>query len=65
MTTLTKAINEGWVHPNINLSDPEEDVNMDLLVGPVKEKLDIDVALSNSFGFGGHNSAVLFGAWKP
>jgi len=60
-----KAINAGWVHPNINLSDPEADVNMALLVGPVKEKLEINVALSNSFGFGGHNSAVLFGAWRP
>jgi 3-oxoacyl-[acyl-carrier-protein] synthase II len=60
-----KAINEGWVHPNINLEDPEDDVDLNLLVGPVKEKLDINVALSNSFGFGGHNSAVLFGKWNP
>ena len=60
-----KAINEGWVHPNINLEDPEDDVDMNLLVGPEKERLDVNVALSNSFGFGGHNSAVLFGGYKP
>ena len=60
-----KAINEGWVHPNINLEDPEDDVDMNLLVGPEKERLDVNVALSNSFGFGGHNSAVLFSGYKP
>ena len=60
-----KAIQCGEVHPNINLEDPEDDVEMGLLVGPVSEKLDVRVALSNSFGFGGHNSAVLFGKYEP
>ena len=60
-----KAILTGEVHPNINLEDPEEDVDMNLLVGPTREKLDVRVALSNSFGFGGHNSAVLFGKYEP
>ena len=60
-----QAIATGWVHPNLNLTDPEDDVDVNLLVGPTKEQLDINVALSNSFGFGGHNSAVLFAAYKP
>ncbi|KAL6010510.1 Protein TRANSPORT INHIBITOR RESPONSE 1 [Asimina triloba] len=34
------------------------------LVGPKKERLDIKAALSNSFGFGGHNSSILFGPYK-
>jgi len=60
-----KAIQLGEVHPNINLEDPEDDVELALLVGDKSEKLDVDVVLSNSFGFGGHNSAVLFGKYVP
>ena len=58
-----KAIVTGEVHPNINLDEPEDDVDMEMLVGSTREKLDVNVALSNSFGFGGHNSAVLFGKY--
>ncbi|KAF8401125.1 hypothetical protein HHK36_014429 [Tetracentron sinense] len=59
-----QAIRTGWVHPNINLENPEEDVDTNVLVGPKKERLDIKVALSNSFGFGGHNSSILFIPYK-
>ncbi|KAK6941250.1 Beta-ketoacyl synthase, C-terminal [Dillenia turbinata] len=59
-----QAIRTGWVHPNINLECPDEGVDTRVLVGPKKERLDIKVALSNSFGFGGHNSSILFGAYN-
>ncbi|XP_068658928.1 3-oxoacyl-[acyl-carrier-protein] synthase II, chloroplastic-like [Aristolochia californica] len=59
-----QAIRTGWVHPNINLENPDHGVDTKLLVGPRKEKLDIKVALSNSFGFGGHNSSILFVPYK-
>ncbi|GFS43787.1 fatty acid biosynthesis 1 [Actinidia rufa] len=59
-----QAIRTGWVHPNINLEHPEECLDMNVLVGPKKERLDIKVALSNSFGFGGHNSSILFAPYK-
>ncbi|PSS02051.1 3-oxoacyl-[acyl-carrier-protein] synthase [Actinidia chinensis var. chinensis] len=59
-----QAIRTGWVHPNINLENPDEGVDMNVLVGPRKERLDIKVALSNSFGFGGHNSSILFAPYK-
>mgnify|MGYP001358842108 FL=1 len=56
-----KAIQLGEVHPNINLEDPEDDVELGLLVGDKSEKLAVDVALSNSFGFGGHNGTLVLG----
>uniref|UniRef100_A0A7N0VBU1 beta-ketoacyl-[acyl-carrier-protein] synthase I n=1 Tax=Kalanchoe fedtschenkoi TaxID=63787 RepID=A0A7N0VBU1_KALFE len=59
-----QAIRTGWVHPNINLEDPDEGVDTKVLVGPKKERLEIKTALSNSFGFGGHNSCILFAPYK-
>ncbi|KAJ9691879.1 hypothetical protein PVL29_011136 [Vitis rotundifolia] len=59
-----KAIQTGWVHPNINLENPDQGVDTNFLVGSKKERLDIKVALSNSFGFGGHNSSILFAPYK-
>ncbi|KAL5703908.1 beta-ketoacyl-[acyl-carrier-protein] synthase II [Ranunculus cassubicifolius] len=59
-----QAIRTGWIHPNINLENPEEGLDMKVLVGNKKERLDIKVALSNSFGFGGHNSSILLAPYK-
>ncbi|KAG2313322.1 hypothetical protein Bca52824_024879 [Brassica carinata] len=59
-----QAIRTGWVHPNINLDNPENGVDTKLLVGPEKERLNIKAALSNSFGFGGHNSSIIFAPYK-
>ena len=55
-----KAIETGKVHPTINQDDIDDDAR-DLDTVPKKaQDLDIDVAISNSFGFGGHNSVVAF-----
>ncbi|KAG2254262.1 hypothetical protein Bca52824_084398 [Brassica carinata] len=59
-----QAIRTGWVHPNINLESPDNGVDTNLLVGPEKERLEIKAALSNSFGFGGHNSSIIFAPYK-
>ncbi|KAK4432777.1 3-oxoacyl-[acyl-carrier-protein] synthase II, chloroplastic [Sesamum alatum] len=59
-----QAIRTGWIHPNVNLENPDDGVDTNVLVGPTKERLDINVALSNSFGFGGHNSSILFAPYK-
>ncbi|KAH7284973.1 hypothetical protein KP509_33G004900 [Ceratopteris richardii] len=55
-----QAIRTGWIHPTINVDNPEKEIDMNIIVGAQKERLDIKVALSNSFGFGGHNSSILF-----
>lgn len=54
----------GFVHPNLNLETPEEAVDLGVLVGAEKQALEVDVALSNSFGFGGHNSCIMFRKFK-
>ncbi len=57
------AIQTGELHPTINCDDPEDEAkDLNLCLGG-KVKQDIDVAASNSFGFGGHNSTILFGSY--
>jgi len=59
------AIQTGKLHPTLNMDDPEESVQDLDIVGKEAEDHQIDVALSNSFGFGGHNSALLFAPYSP
>lgn len=54
-----KSLAEGILHPTMNLVNPDPDCDLDYTVGS-SFKLDIRTALSNSLGFGGHNSAVVF-----
>ncbi|SDB21573.1 3-oxoacyl-[acyl-carrier-protein] synthase II [Ruminococcaceae bacterium FB2012] len=54
-----KALQEGIIPPTINLNEPDEEC--DLNYCPNKAvKADIDLAISNSLGFGGHNACVAF-----
>ncbi len=54
------AINKHIVPPTINLDNLDEEV-ADLNYVPNKaEKLDVNIALTNSFGFGGHNAVLVF-----
>ncbi|XP_057797705.1 3-oxoacyl-[acyl-carrier-protein] synthase I, chloroplastic-like [Salvia miltiorrhiza] len=59
-----KAITMGWLHPTINQFNREPSVDFDTVANE-KQQHDINVAISNSFGFGGHNSVVAFSAFKP
>ena len=55
------AIKNQFVPPTINVfnRDPEIDQRIDLTENKGKSRK-IDVALSNGFGFGGHNATVIF-----
>jgi 3-oxoacyl-[acyl-carrier-protein] synthase II len=53
------ALREGILPPTINLTDPDPAVDFDLVPDQAR-KADIQVALSNGFGFGGHNAVVIF-----
>lgn len=54
-----KAIEEGVAPPTINLAHPDPQCDLDYIPEGARE-LDIKLALSNSFGFGGHNVSLLF-----
>ncbi len=53
------AIRDSVIPPTVNLDDPDDGVDLDV-VSNTARKMDIPVALNNSFGFGGHNVALLF-----
>lgn len=53
------AVKEGIAPPTINLDDPDEQCDLDY-VPHVARDLQIDHALSNSFGFGGTNGTLIF-----
>jgi len=61
--TTVLAIREGRVPPTVNLTDPDPEADgLDLTPNSAKA-CDIRVALSNSFGFGGQNTALVFSRW--
>ncbi|KAL9249667.1 3-oxoacyl-[acyl-carrier-protein] synthase I, chloroplastic-like protein [Drosera capensis] len=59
-----KSLTTGWLHPTINQFNPEPTLEFDT-VPNVKQQHEVHVAISNSFGFGGHNSVAVFSAFKP
>ena len=53
-----KELEEGWLHPTVGLTETEEEMDLDYLPGDGVHA-DVTYALSNSLGFGGHNSSIL------
>ncbi|GAA2577712.1 beta-ketoacyl-[acyl-carrier-protein] synthase family protein [Dactylosporangium fulvum] len=53
------AIYHGVVPPTINLDEPDDELDLDVAAHKARP-LDIPAALNNSFGFGGHNAALVF-----
>jgi len=55
------AIREGIIPPTINTQnlDPQIPGSLDIIIGEAREKK-VNVAMSNTFGFGGHNGIVIF-----
>ncbi len=52
------AIREGVIPPTINIENQDPECDLDVVPNVARE-LPVKVALSNSFGFGGHNASVL------
>jgi 3-oxoacyl-[acyl-carrier-protein] synthase II len=53
------ATQRGVLPPTINYEDPDPECDLDYIVNEAREA-EIDVGVSNSFGFGGHNACLVF-----
>ncbi len=57
------ALRHGYIPPTINLDNPDEDTEFEFTAKTMR-KADVNVAMSNAFGFGGHNTTVIFRQFK-
>ena len=54
------ALRDGLIPPTINYDTPDPKCDLDYTPNQPRERK-IDVAMSNSFGFGGHNASIIVG----
>ena len=57
------TIRDSCIPPTINFESPDPEAEGTLIVAGAAKRHDVKVALSNSFGFGGQNTALLFRRW--
>ena len=53
------TIHTGIIHPTINYENPDPECDLDYVPNEARKK-EVNVAISNSFGFGGHNVCLVF-----
>lgn len=59
-----RAVHEGVLPPTINYRVPDPECDLDYVPNEARE-VQVDVALSNAMGLGGHNACVLVGRVEP
>lgn len=58
-----KAMEDGTIPPTINLDYPDPSCDLDYTPHRAKPK-SLEITMSNSFGFGGHNSVLIFSKYS-
>ncbi len=58
-----KSLQDNFAPATINYKKPDPDCNLNLVVNQGVNK-ELNVVLSNSFGFGGHNTSLIFKKWR-
>jgi 3-oxoacyl-[acyl-carrier-protein] synthase II len=58
------AIKEGVIPPTMNYETPDPECDLDYVPNEARKK-DVRVAISNSFGFGGHNATIVLKKFEP
>jgi 3-oxoacyl-[acyl-carrier-protein] synthase II len=61
---VIKTIETGLIHPTANQEEPDPDCDLDY-VPNVARKAPVDIAIKNSFGFGGQNSCLVIRRYEP
>ena len=58
-----KTLETGVIHPTINYETPDPECDLDYVPNQARQAHP-RIAMSNSFGFGGHNATAIFRAWE-
>ena len=57
------VVRDGVIPPTINYEHPDDDCDLDYVANTARVA-HVEIGVSNSFGFGGHNTAVVFRRWS-
>ncbi|MDA8745907.1 beta-ketoacyl-ACP synthase II [Rubripirellula amarantea] len=60
---LCKTLQTGLIAPTINYDTPDPECDLDYVPNEARQA-NVKIAMSNSFGFGGHNACVVFGQYS-
>lgn len=58
LITCVKSIQESYIHPTVGLKTPDPECDLDYVPGEGRN-IEVNYAISNSLGFGGHNASVI------